>query len=71
MNEQKQPLKKLYFKSTEAIVRKGSVKKMLLKVSQQNPQENTCVKVSFLIFPVNFAKTPVLQSIKLFYRVSS
>ena len=48
--------------NTEAVVRKGSVKKMLLKVSQQNPSENTSVKVSFLINPVKFAKTPFLQS---------
>ena len=34
--------------STEAVVRRCSVKKMFLKISQ-NSQENTCVRVSFLI----------------------
>ena len=34
--------------STEAVVQRCSVKKMFLKISQ-NSQENTCVRVSFLI----------------------
>ena len=58
---------------TEAVVRRCSVKKMFLEISQ-NSQENTCVRVSFLIklqawgpllkkrpwhrcFPVDFAKS--------------
>ena len=60
--------------SAEAVVRKCSVKKLFLKISQ-NSHENTCVRVSFLIklqaetwrrcFPVNFAKflrAPFLQN---------
>ena len=47
----------------EVVVRRCSVKKVFLKISQ-NSQENTCARVSFLIklqvlhrcFPVNFAK---------------
>ena len=59
-------------KFTEAVVRRCSVKKVFLKVSQ-NSQENSCARVSFLIkfqkkrlwhryFPVNFVKllrTPI------------
>ena len=33
---------------TEAVVQRCSVKKVFLKISQ-NPQENTCARVSFLI----------------------
>ena len=33
---------------TEAVVQRCSVKKVFLEISQ-NPQENTCAKVSFLI----------------------
>ena len=48
---------------TEAVIRRYSVKKVLLKVSQ-NSQKNTCARVSTLLkkrlwhkcFPVNFAK---------------
>ena len=48
---------------TEAVVRRCSVKEVFLEISQ-NSQENTCVRVLFLIkkrlryrcFPVNFAK---------------
>ena len=36
------------FYTSEVVVRKYSVKKLLLKISQ-NSQENTCVRVSFLI----------------------
>ena len=35
------------FYTSEVVVRKYSVKKLLLKISQ-NSQENTCVRVSFL-----------------------
>ena len=35
-------------KITEAVVRRCSVKKVLLEMSQ-NSQENTCARVSFLI----------------------
>ena len=48
---------------SEAVTRKFSVKKVFLDISQ-NPKENTCATVSFLIkkwlwhkyFPVNFVK---------------
>ena len=41
---------KLFSKMTasEAVVQRCSVKKVFLEISQ-NPQENTCVKASFLI----------------------
>ena len=46
----------------EAVVRRCSVKKLFLEISQKS-QENTCARVPFLIkrlwhrsFPVNFAK---------------
>ena len=35
-------------KCTEAVARRGSVKKWFLEISQ-NSQENTCARVSFLI----------------------
>ena len=35
-------------KTTEAVNRKCSVKKVFLKISQ-NSQENTCARISFLI----------------------
>ena len=37
-----------YYKLIEAVVRRCSVKKVFLEISQ-NSQENTCVRVSFLI----------------------
>ena len=33
----------------EAVVRRCSVKKVLLAISSQNSQENTCARVTFLI----------------------
>ena len=61
------------YESPEAVARRWSVKKVLLKISQ-NSQENTCARVSFFssftkkrlmhrCVPVNFAKffrTPFL-----------
>ena len=45
--------------SSEAVTQKCSVKKVLLKISQ-NSQENTCARVSYLIklptHPCNFIK---------------
>ena len=35
------------FNNPEAVARRGSVKKVFLKISQ-NSQENTCTRVSFL-----------------------
>ena len=61
-------LKSVPLKKSEAVVRRCSVKKVFLEISQ-NSQENTCTRVSFLnkvagcackpikwCFPVNFAK---------------
>ena len=53
----------LFFKVTETVARRCSVKKMFFE-NLQNSQENTCAGVSFLIklqawhmcFPVNFEK---------------
>ena len=54
----------MFFGKSEAVVRRCSVREVFLEISQ-NSQENTCVRVSFLIklqslwhrcFPVNFAK---------------
>ena len=45
----------------EAFVRKCSVKKVFLEISQ-NSQENTCVRISFLIKKETLAQVP-LQSI--------
>ena len=41
-------LKVITKETTEAVAQRCSVKKMLLKISQ-NSQENTCARVSFLI----------------------
>ena len=46
INKQKQPLKKVLCKNTEADFRRCSVKKMFQKNSQ-NSQENTCVRAAF------------------------
>ena len=47
---------------TEAVVRRCSVKKVLLKISQ-NSQENSCARVSFLNFIKNFIKKETLVQV--------
>ena len=41
-------VKKRFYKKSEAVARRCSVKKLFLEISQ-NSQENTCTRVSFLI----------------------
>ena len=71
------------YKLSKAVVRRCSVKKVLLKI-WQNSQESTCARVSFLkrrlwhgCFPANFAKllrtlffcrTVLVAAYKLFYQ---
>ena len=47
--------------SSEIVVQTGSVKEVFLTILQ-NPQENTCVRFSFLIKLLASAKTPFLQN---------
>ena len=46
--EQSKEIKQNWTASTEAVVRRCSMKKVLLEISQTSP-ENTCARVSFLI----------------------
>ena len=58
--------------ATEAVVRRCSVKKVFLEISQ-NSQENTCARVWHLYFPVNFANfknTEHLWSLLLIIQLS-
>ena len=59
---------------SEAVVRKCSVKNIFLEISQ-NSQENTCVRVSFLIklqAACNFIKKETLAQVfsREFYKIS-
>ena len=47
---------------SEAVVRRCFVKNVLLKISQ-NSQENTCVRVSFLIKACNFIQKETLAQV--------
>ena len=41
-------MRRIFSESTEAVIRRCSVEKVFLEISH-NSQENTCVRVSFLI----------------------